>query len=85
MWSDTIRVAVVGFAVVFAGLWIFAISVRVMSFFARGWERKKIPKLRQRLNRPNDKNLPKSNLEAGASCKGLNSSKESSSRQVFST
>ena len=40
MWSEAIRVAVVGFSVVFAGLWMLAISVKIMSFFCKLVEKK---------------------------------------------
>jgi Na+-transporting methylmalonyl-CoA/oxaloacetate decarboxylase gamma subunit len=35
MWDQAIRVAIVGFSVVFAGLWMLAIGVKVMSYFCR--------------------------------------------------
>jgi Na+-transporting methylmalonyl-CoA/oxaloacetate decarboxylase gamma subunit len=41
MWSDAIRVAVV-----FAGLWILAISVRVMSFFCKRVGKKENPQIK---------------------------------------
>jgi Na+-transporting methylmalonyl-CoA/oxaloacetate decarboxylase gamma subunit len=40
MWTQAIRVAIVGFSVVFAGLWILAIGVKIMSFFCRLTEKK---------------------------------------------
>jgi Na+-transporting methylmalonyl-CoA/oxaloacetate decarboxylase gamma subunit len=35
MWEQAIRVAIVGFSVVFAGLWMLALGVKIMSFFCR--------------------------------------------------
>ena len=35
MWGQAVRVAIVGFSVVFAGLWMLALGVKVMSFFCR--------------------------------------------------
>jgi Na+-transporting methylmalonyl-CoA/oxaloacetate decarboxylase gamma subunit len=35
MWGEAIKVAIVGFSVVFAGLWILAGSVKIMSFFCQ--------------------------------------------------
>lgn len=35
MWTEAIRVAIVGFSVVFAGLVMLAIGVKIMSFFCR--------------------------------------------------
>jgi Na+-transporting methylmalonyl-CoA/oxaloacetate decarboxylase gamma subunit len=40
MWSEAIKVAIVGFSVVFAGLWILAIGVKIMSFFCKMVEKK---------------------------------------------
>jgi hypothetical protein len=42
MGNEAIRVAVVGFSVVFGGLWILALGVKVMSFFCK-WVEKKGP------------------------------------------
>ena len=35
MWGQAVRVAIVGFSVVFAGLCMLALGVKVMSFFCR--------------------------------------------------
>jgi hypothetical protein len=35
MWNEAIRVAIVGFSVVFGGLCMLAIGVKIMSFFCR--------------------------------------------------
>jgi Na+-transporting methylmalonyl-CoA/oxaloacetate decarboxylase gamma subunit len=35
MWEQAITVAIVGFSVVFAGLWMLALGVKIMSFFCR--------------------------------------------------
>jgi Na+-transporting methylmalonyl-CoA/oxaloacetate decarboxylase gamma subunit len=40
MWSEAIRVAIIGFSVVFIGLSILALSVKVMSIFCRRIEGK---------------------------------------------
>jgi Na+-transporting methylmalonyl-CoA/oxaloacetate decarboxylase gamma subunit len=42
MWADAVRVAIVGFSVVFVGLWMLALGVKIMSFFCRV-ARKKAP------------------------------------------
>jgi len=35
MWGEAFRVAIVGFCVVFAGLWMLALGVKIMSFFCK--------------------------------------------------
>jgi Na+-transporting methylmalonyl-CoA/oxaloacetate decarboxylase gamma subunit len=40
MWAQAIQVAIVGFIVVFAGLWMLALGVKIMSFFCKIVERK---------------------------------------------
>jgi Na+-transporting methylmalonyl-CoA/oxaloacetate decarboxylase gamma subunit len=35
MWGQAVRVAVVGFSVVFTGLCMLALGVKIMSFFCR--------------------------------------------------
>jgi Na+-transporting methylmalonyl-CoA/oxaloacetate decarboxylase gamma subunit len=40
MWEEAIKVAIIGFSVVFASLLILTISVRTMSFFCMLMERK---------------------------------------------
>ncbi len=40
MWGEAIKVAVVGFSVVFAGLWMLALGVKIMSMFCKVVERK---------------------------------------------
>jgi Na+-transporting methylmalonyl-CoA/oxaloacetate decarboxylase gamma subunit len=40
MWTDALRVAVIGFSVVFLTLVILAISVKIMSFFCKQIQRK---------------------------------------------
>ncbi|NWG03357.1 MAG: OadG family protein [Syntrophaceae bacterium] len=40
MWGEAIKVAIVGFLVVFFGLWMLAIGVKIMSFFCRMIEKK---------------------------------------------
>ncbi len=35
MWREAFRVAIVGFSVVFAGLWMLALGVKIMSVFCR--------------------------------------------------
>ncbi len=35
MWGEAVKVAIVGFSVVFAGLWMLALGVKIMSFFCR--------------------------------------------------
>ena len=35
MWGQAVRVAVVGFSVVFAGLCMLALGVKIMSYFCR--------------------------------------------------
>jgi Na+-transporting methylmalonyl-CoA/oxaloacetate decarboxylase gamma subunit len=35
MWGEALRVAIVGFSVVFAGLWMLALGVKIMSFFCK--------------------------------------------------
>ncbi len=40
MWGQAVRVAVIGFSVVFAGLCMLAIGVKIMSFFCRLVERR---------------------------------------------
>ncbi len=35
MWGEAFRVAIVGFIVVFAGLWMLALGVKVMSVFCK--------------------------------------------------
>jgi Na+-transporting methylmalonyl-CoA/oxaloacetate decarboxylase gamma subunit len=44
MWSEALRVATLGFSVVFITLLILAISVKVMSFFCRGLGKKEVRK-----------------------------------------
>jgi Na+-transporting methylmalonyl-CoA/oxaloacetate decarboxylase gamma subunit len=39
-WVQAVRVAIVGFSVVFAGLCLLALSVKVTSFFCRLVEKK---------------------------------------------
>jgi Na+-transporting methylmalonyl-CoA/oxaloacetate decarboxylase gamma subunit len=43
MWSESIKVAIVGFSVVFGGLWILAISVKIMSSLCKLFEKKEKP------------------------------------------
>jgi hypothetical protein len=45
MWIEASRVATVGFVVVFLGLWMLALGVKVMSFFCRMID-KKVPATR---------------------------------------
>ncbi len=40
MWVEAIKVAVVGFLVVFFGLWMLAIGVKIMSLFCKLIEKK---------------------------------------------
>ena len=40
MWNEALRVAVVGFSVVFSVLLILAVSVRIMSYFCKHDEKK---------------------------------------------
>ena len=40
MWEEAIRVAIVGFSVVFAGLWMLALGVKIMSLFCKLVEKK---------------------------------------------
>ncbi len=35
MWGEAFKVAIVGFSVVFGGLWMLALGVKIMSFFCR--------------------------------------------------
>ncbi len=35
MWREAFRVAIVGFSAVFAGLWMLAFGVKIMSFFCK--------------------------------------------------
>ena len=35
MWAEALKVAIVGFSVVFAGLWMLALGVKIMSFFCK--------------------------------------------------
>ena len=35
MWGEAFTVAIVGFSVVFAGLWMLALGVKIMSFFCK--------------------------------------------------
>ncbi|OPY77596.1 MAG: hypothetical protein A4E64_01061 [Syntrophorhabdus sp. PtaU1.Bin058] len=41
MWSEALRIAVVGFSVVIITLVILSVSVRIMSFICRLFEKKK--------------------------------------------
>jgi len=40
MWQEALKVAVVGFSVVFAALFVLAVSVRLMRFFFRHDEKR---------------------------------------------
>ena len=40
MWTDALRVAIIGFSVVFMTLALLAISVKIMSFFCKQIQRK---------------------------------------------
>ena len=44
MWSEALRIATLGFSVVFITLLILAISVKVMSFLCRGLGKKEVRK-----------------------------------------
>jgi Na+-transporting methylmalonyl-CoA/oxaloacetate decarboxylase gamma subunit len=35
MWGEAIRVAIVGFSIVFGGLCMLAVGIKIMSFFCR--------------------------------------------------
>ncbi len=41
MWGEAVKVAIVGFSVVFAGLWMLALGVKIMSFFCRLTQKEK--------------------------------------------
>jgi Na+-transporting methylmalonyl-CoA/oxaloacetate decarboxylase gamma subunit len=49
MWSEGLRIATMGFSVVFITLLILAISVKVMSFLCRGLSKKVVRKGGERL------------------------------------
>jgi Na+-transporting methylmalonyl-CoA/oxaloacetate decarboxylase gamma subunit len=40
MWNDVVRTAAIGFSVVFITLWLLAVTVKVMSFLVRAFEKK---------------------------------------------
>jgi len=42
MWKEALKVAMIGFSVVFVALWVLAVSVRLMSLFFRHDEKKAV-------------------------------------------